>query len=69
MGFSKQEYWSGLPFTPPGDVPNPGMEPMYPMANTLQVDSFMGEPPGKPLTFLKMGIVFLLGHLVPDYMA
>ena len=28
MGFSKQEYWSGLPFPPPGDVPNPGIEPM-----------------------------------------
>ena len=54
MGFPRQEYWSGLPFTPPGDLPNPGVEPMYPMANTLQVDSFTGEPLGKPLTFLKM---------------
>ena len=54
MGFSKQEYWNGLPFTPPWDLPNSGMEPMYSMANILQVDSFMGEPPGKPLTFLKM---------------
>ena len=28
MGFSKQEYWSGLPFPPPGDLPSPGIEPM-----------------------------------------
>ena len=28
MGFSRQEYWSGLPFLPPGDLPNPGIEPM-----------------------------------------
>ena len=36
MGFSKQEYWSGLPFTSPGDLPNPGIEPRSP---TLQADS------------------------------
>ena len=30
MGFSRQEYWSGLPFPSPGDLPNPGIEPMYP---------------------------------------
>ena len=30
MGFSKQEYWSGLPFLPPRDPPNPGIEPMSP---------------------------------------
>ena len=30
MGFSRQEYWSGLPFTPPGDFPNPGIEPASP---------------------------------------
>ena len=36
MGFSRQEYWSGLPFPPPEDIPDPGMEPMSP---ALQVDS------------------------------
>ena len=45
MGFSRQEYWSGLPCPPPGDLPNPGIEPRSP---TLQVDSLPAEPPGKP---------------------
>ena len=43
MGFSRQEYWSGLPFPSPGDLPDPGMEPRPP---TLQVDSLPSEPPG-----------------------
>ena len=42
--FSRQEYWSGLPCPPPGNLPNPGIEPMSP---TLQVDSLLSEPPGK----------------------
>ena len=45
MGFSRQEYWSGLPFPPQGDLPDPGVEPLFP---ALQVDS-TAEPPGKPL--------------------
>ena len=45
MGFSRQEYWSGLPFPSPGDLPNPGSEPRSP---TLQADSLPAEPPGKP---------------------
>ena len=49
MEFSRQEYWSGLPFPPPGDLPNPGIEPRSP---TLQADSFPTEPPGKPLTYI-----------------
>ena len=44
MGFSKQEYWSGLPFPPPGDLPDTRIEAGSP---TLQVDSFPTEPPGK----------------------
>ena len=40
----KKEYWSGLPCPPPGDLPNPGIEPRVP---TLQVDSLSSEPPGK----------------------
>ena len=43
--FSRQEYWRGLPFPPPGDLPNPGIEPWSP---ALQVDSLPTEPPGKP---------------------
>ena len=45
QGFSKQEYWSRLPRPPPGDHPNPGIKPRSP---TLQVDSLLSEPPGKP---------------------
>ena len=44
MGFSRQEYWSGLPFPSPGDLPNPGIEPRSP---SLQADSSPAEPPGK----------------------
>ena len=40
MGFSRQEYWSGLPFPSPGDLPDPGIEPISP---TLQVDSLPTE--------------------------
>ena len=43
MEFSRQEYWSGLPFPSPGDLPNPGIEPRSP---TLQADSLLIEPPG-----------------------
>ena len=39
MAFSRQEYWSGLPCPPPGDLPNPGIEAMSPAAPALQVDS------------------------------
>ena len=45
MGFSRQEYWSGLPFPSPGDLFNPGIEPRSP---TLQADALSSEPPGKP---------------------
>ena len=45
MGFSRQEYWSGLPCLPPGDLPNPEIEPRSP---ALQADSLLSQPPGKP---------------------
>ena len=45
MEFSRQEYWSGLPFPSPGDLPNPGIKSGSP---ALQVDSLPSEPPGKP---------------------
>ena len=45
MGFSRQEYWSGLPFPSPGDLPNPGIEPRSP---ALQTDALPSEPPVKP---------------------
>ena len=49
MGFSRQEYWSGLPFPSPGDLPNPGIEPRSP---ALQTDTLPSEPLGKPLVIL-----------------
>ena len=50
MGFSRQEYWSGLPIPSPGDLPNPGMEPVSPVTSALQTDSLPAEPLGKPQT-------------------
>ena len=47
MGFSRPEYWSGLPFPSPGDLPNPGTEPMSPVSSALQVDSLLVEASGK----------------------
>ena len=46
MEFSRQEYWSGLPFPSPGYLPDPGIEPGSP---TLQADALPSEPPGKPI--------------------
>ena len=40
MGFSRQEYWSGLPFPPPGDFPHPGTEPTSLAVPALQADSY-----------------------------
>ena len=45
MGFSTPEYWSGLPFPSPGDLPNPGIAPGSP---ALEADALTSEPPGKP---------------------
>ena len=54
MGFFRQEYWSGLPFPTPGDLPDPGIKPMFP---ALAGGFFTTEPPGKPqqllISFLK----------------
>ena len=47
MEFSRQEYWSGLPFLFPGDLPNPGIEPGSP---ALQADALPSEPRGKTNT-------------------
>ena len=46
-GFPRQEYWSGLPFPPPGDLPNSGIKPR---SSVFQADSLTSEPPGKPKT-------------------
>ena len=45
MGFSRHEYWSGLPFPSPGDLPDPGIEPRCP---ALEAEALTSEPSGKP---------------------
>ena len=45
VGFSRQEYWSGQPFSSPGDLPDSGIDPR---STSLHVDSLPSEPPGKP---------------------
>ena len=47
MGFPRKEYWSGLPFPPPGDLPNPGIKPRSPASPALAGGFFTTEPPGQ----------------------
>ena len=49
MEFSRQEYWSELPCPPPGELPDPGIEPRSP---ALQADSLPSETPGKPMIYI-----------------
>ena len=48
VGFPRQEYWNGLPFPSPGDLPDPGIKLMSLPSPALQADSLPPEPPGKP---------------------
>ena len=50
MEFSRQEYWSRLPFPSLGDLPDPGIEPTSPVSPVLQADSLPAEPLGKPIS-------------------
>ena len=59
MGFSRQEYWSGMPFPSPGDLPNPGNESGSP---ALQTDALLSEPPGKP--FILYSGIYLINILL-----
>ena len=61
MGFSRKEYWSGLPRPPPGDLPNPAIEPRSP---ALRVDSLLSVPPGKPKN-TGVGSLSLLQRIFP----
>ena len=58
MGFSRQEYWSGLPFPFPGDLPDPGIEPR---STALQEDALTSEPPGEwdPKTYFLFSKIHL----------
>ena len=58
MGFSRQEYWSGLPFPTPDDLPNPGIKPRSP---ALQADSLLSGPPGKP-QYLTKYFCFIMSY-------
>ena len=71
-GFSRQEYWSGLPCPPPGDLPNLETEPRY---ATLWVDSLLSEPPGKTqyskicliLYFLKIFLMWTIFKVITEF--
>ena len=60
MRFSRQEYWSGLPFPSPGDLPDPGIEPRSP---ALQADALLSEPPEKLLVII-VSIYFTALHVI-----
>ena len=60
MEFSRQEYWSVLPFPPPGNLPNPGIKARTP---ALQADSLPSEPPGKP----EANIIILNGQTLKPF--
>ena len=51
MGVFRQEYWSGLLFPPPGDLPKPGIKPTSPISPAVQVDSLPTEPSEKPILY------------------
>ena len=59
MGFSRQKYWSGLPFPSPGNVPNPGIKPRSP---ELQADALASETIGRGIKKKKAGT-----HMVPGF--
>ena len=48
-GIFQQECWSGLPFPPPGDIPDPGIEPTFPVSPAMPADSLSLESMGEPL--------------------
>ena len=63
MGFPRQEYWSWLPFPPPGDLPNPGIELTFP---ALAGGFFTTEPPGKLILLQILKLKFLKKSLLRE---
>ena len=59
VGFSRQGYWSGLPYPPLGDLPNPGIKPRSPES---QANALPSEPPGKPPLKKKGKFLFTKKH-------
>ena len=64
MGFSRQEYWSGLSFPPPGDLPNPGTEPVSPASSTLAAGFSTTVPPACNVTHCPLSRVSNNKHLL-----
>ena len=64
VGFSREEYWSGLPFPSPGDLPGPEIKLKSP---ALQVDSLPSELPGKPIVSLVPGFIHSISSVVLFY--
>ena len=57
MGFSRQQYWSGLPFPSAGDLPDPGIEPRSP---AWEADDLISEPPGKPQIVMENNVCLII---------
>ena len=66
MEFSRQEYWSGVPFPSPGDLPNPGIEPASLVSPALAGGFFTTMPPGKPTPLASLRPSFCHIHKVPS---
>jgi len=64
VGFSRQEYSSGLPFPSPEDLSDRGIKPRYP---ALQADALTSEPPGKPMMKKDFFLILVIEGLVRDY--
>ena len=64
MGFSRQEYWGGLPFPSPGGLPDAGIEPGSP---TLQTDPLSSKPPGSPTRKESVGLDKQWGKFLRKY--
>ena len=67
IGFSRQQYWSGLPCSPPGDLPDPGIESVSPAAPALQADSLPLSHQGSPTNYInRYQMVIHIKHLSRD---
>ena len=60
MEFSRQEYWSGLPFPSPGDLPDPGIEPRSPALRADALPSEPPEPPAKSASTWRLILIFVV---------